>query len=561
MASKQMVSVVGHMNPDTDSICSAIAYADLKRKITGDLYQAGRAGEVNLETRYVLDYFGVEEPVYLDDVRQRVKDIEIKQVDGLTENISMKKAWEYMREHKVVCLAVLKDGKRMQGVLSMGDITRSYMEVYDNRIVGKANTPYQNILETVNGTMVVGDPSGCVTGGKVLVAAANPDVMEEYIEEGDVVLVGNRYESQLCAIEMNAACLILTNGAKTSRTIKKIAEDHGCKVIESDYDTYILARLMNQSIPVGYFMMRGPIDSFTLQDFLDDVKVVMAEKRHRYFPVLDDEGLYVGMISRRNLLSAQKTQLILVDHNERSQAVPGLEAAEILEIIDHHRIGNIETMGPVFFRNQPVGCTATIIYQMYLENNIPIPKATAGLLLSAILSDTLAFRSPTCTMVDRSAAAALAVLAEIEDVESYASDMFAAGSNLTGCSAEEIFKMDFKKFKCGNLDFGVGQVSSMSASELLNAKKKMMKEVDRFREEQRCGMIFFMLTSIMKESSEVIYCGYEAGRAICRAFDLEEIHSPEEMGTANQLGTVNLEAVISRKKQFIPRLMEALQNM
>ncbi len=555
MASKQMVSVVGHMNPDTDSICSAIAYANLKREITGDPYQAGRAGAVNPETQYVLDYFGVEEPVYLDDVRQRVKDIEIKHLDGLTENVSMKKAWEYMHEHKVVCLAVLKEGRRMQGVLSMGDITRSYMEVYDNRIVGKANTPYQNILETVNGKMVVGDPNGCVTGGKVLVAAANPDVMEEYIEEGDVVLVGNRYESQLCAIEMNAACLILTNGAKTSRTIKKIAEDRGCRVIESNYDTYILARLMNQSIPVGYFMMKGPIDSFTLHDFLDDVKVIMAEKRHRYFPVLDEEGLYVGMISRRNLLSAQKTQLILVDHNERSQAVPGLEDAEILEIIDHHRIGNIETMGPVFFRNQPVGCTATIIYQMYMENGIEIPKHIAGLLLSAILSDTLAFRSPTCTAIDRNVAAALAVIAEIEDVETYASDMFAAGSNLAGRSAQEIFKLDFKKFKCGDLDFGVGQVSSMSGSELRNAKKKMMKEVDRFREEQRCGMMFFMLTNIMKESSEVIYCGHEAGRAICKSFTIKDAPSVTEPGT------VNLKGVISRKKQMIPRLMEALQEM
>lgn len=554
MASKQMISVVGHMNPDTDSICSAIAYANLKRTITNGRYQACRAGVVNPETQYVLDYFGVEPPIYVDDVRQRVKNIEIKQLDGITENVSMKKAWEYMNEHKVVCLAILRGGNRLYGVLSMGDITRSYMEVYDNRIVGKAQTPYKNILETLNGIMVVGDPDGKVVGGKVLVAAANPDVMEQYIEEGDVVLLGHRYESQLCAIEMKASCLVLTNGAKTSLTIKKIAEDRGCVVIESDYDTYTAARLMNQSIPVGHFMKRGQIDSFTYNDFLDDVKVIMAEKRHRYFPVLDEQGLYAGMISRRNLLSAQKAQLILVDHNEKSQAVPGLADAEILEIIDHHRIGNIETRGPVYFRNQPVGCTATIIYQMYMENGVEISKPIAGLLMSAILSDTLAFRSPTCTPVDRRIATELARIAEITDIEAYASDMFAAGSDLSNRTAQEIFTMDFKKFKSGEIGFGVGQISSMSVEELQSAKKKMMAEVENFREEQNCQMMFFMLTNILKESSEVIYCGKDADRVIRIGFNLEEMD-------AAHLGSVNLEGVVSRKKQMIPRLMDAFPNL
>ncbi|MDO5411271.1 MAG: putative manganese-dependent inorganic diphosphatase [Lachnospiraceae bacterium] len=555
MATNRVISVVGHKNPDTDSICSAVAYANLKREVTGEHYQAGRAGAVNPETRYVLDYFNVETPVYLDDVRQRVKDIEIKELEGLTENVSMKKAWEYMHERKVVTLAILGRHEKMIGVLSMGDITRSYMEVYDNQIIGKAHTPYQNILETVNGTMVVGNAEECVNGGKVLIAAANPDVMEQYIDEGDIVLLGNRYESQLCAIEMKAACIIVSNGAQTSLTIKKIAEDRGCKVIESDYDTYTLARLMNQSIPVGYFMKRGEIDSFTYNDFLDDVKDVMAEKRHRYFPVLDGQGHYAGMISRRNLLSAQKTQLILVDHNEKSQAVPGLADAEILEIIDHHRIGNIETMGPVFFRNQPVGCTATIVYQMYLESGVQIPPAIAGLLLSAILSDTLAFRSPTCTAVDKNAAEALAQIADITNIEEYAVNMFAAGSDLANRSAQEIFFMDFKKFKAGEVDFGVGQISSMSAEELQGAKEKLMGEMGHLCEDQNCNMVFFMLTNIMETSSEVIYCGPDSGKLIGLGFNREEI-APEDT-----LGTVNLEGVISRKKQMIPKIMEAFQNL
>lgn len=555
MASNQVISVVGHMNPDTDSICSAIAYANLKRIVTGDKYLACRAGAVNPETRFVLDYFGVDTPVYLDDVRQRVRDIEIKRLDGLTENVSMKKAWEYMHEKGVVSLSVLEDEDRLVGVLTMSDITHSYMEVYDSEILGKANTPYHNILETIDAKMVVGDPEDSVTEGKVLIAAANPDIMEQYIQPGDIILLGNRYEAQLSAIEMNAGAIIISNGTQASITIKKLAEQRGCKVIESNYDTYTIARLLNQSIPVGYFMRRGDICKFTYNDFLDDVQEIMAEKRHRYFPVLNGQGRYVGMISRRNLLSASKMKLILVDHNERSQAVPGLEAAEIIEIIDHHRIGNIETMGPVYFRNQPVGCTATIVYQMYLENDVEITKPIAGLLLSAILSDTLVFRSPTCTGVDKAAAKALAVIAGINDIEAYACDMFAAGSNLANRTAQEIFFMDFKKFKADDSEFGVGQISSMSADELAGAKEKLMAEIESYRKDQNCEMLFFMLTNIMKESSEVIFCGKNSGRLLSLGFDKEELASDAV------LGSIDLAGVVSRKKQMIPSIMEAFHKL
>lgn len=555
MSSTQVISVVGHQNPDTDSICSAIAYAHLKKAITGDRYQAGRAGVVNPETRFVLDYFKQKDPAYLDDVRMRVRDIEIKDLEGITENVSIKTAWEYMHERQVVTLAVLGEPGQMIGVISMGDITRSYMQVYDDEIIGKAHTPYQNILDTINGRMVVGDPYDCVEGGKILVAAANPDVMEQYIDAGDIVILGNRYESQLCCIEMEAACIIVSNGAETSRTIRKLATERNCRIIESDYDTYTLARLMNQSIPVGYFMKKGDITTFSYSDFLDDVSETMARIRHRYFPVLDDEGNYQGMISRRNLLSARKTQLILVDHNEKAQAVPGLSDAEILEIIDHHKIGDIETMGPVYFRNQPVGCTSTIVYQMYQENCVEIPPEIAGLMMSAILSDTLAFRSPTCTPLDKKVAEALAKIAGVEDIEAYASEMFRAGSDLESRSAQEIFTMDFKKFKSGEIHFGVGQISSMSAEEIAGAKEKLMPAIEDFRKEQNIDMVFFMMTNILQTSSEVIYCGEDSAKLVGFGFNLPEKDSDE------MLGTVNLPGVISRKKQMIPKLMEAFSQL
>ena len=265
----------------------------------------------------------------------------------------------------------------------------------------------------------------------MLVAAANPDMMEYYISPHDLVILGNRYESQLCAIEMEAGCIIVCEGAGVSMTIRKLAEERGCTVMTTPYDTYTAARLINQSMPISYFMRTENLITFEDADYIDEIKEVMTSKRHRDFPILDKDGKYKGMISRRNLLGARGKQIVLVDHNERNQAVEGIENAEILEIIDHHKLGTVETIAPVFFRNQPVGCTATIVYQMYNENNVEIDKTTAGLLCSAIISDTLLFRSPTCTRADQMAALALAKMAEIS-LDRYAADMFAAGSNLKG---------------------------------------------------------------------------------------------------------------------------------
>ena len=436
----------------------------------------------------------------------------------------------------------------------MGDITSSYMEIYDSNVIADAKTPYKNITETINGVMVVGDENRSVEDGKVVIAASGTDIMRHYIQKGDIVIMGDRYEAQIGAIELGASCIIISSGAKVSGLIKKLAEENGCRVIESPYDSYTLARLMNQSMPVGRFMTKGNIDYFTTNDFLDDVKETMREKRFRNFPVVDENGDYVGMISRHNLLNSRKNKLILVDHNEKAQAVRGLEQAEILEIIDHHRIGNIETAAPAFFRNQPVGCTATIIYSMYMENAVEIPADIAGIMLSAILSDTLAFRSPTCTNVDKNAAENLAKIAGIADIERYATEMFTAGSNLRNKTAEEIFFADFKKFAGGNLTFGVGQISAMSREELSKAKDKVSGEMEKYLTEQKCDMLFFMLTNIMEESSGVICRGTGAQKALEKGFGKDVTYE-------NGVYRRNLPGVVSRKKQMIPNLMNAVAEM
>ena len=518
--------VIGHKNPDTDSICSAICYANLKNLQTGNEYMPGRAGHINPETRFVLDYFKVSAPKEIDTVKTQVKDIEIRETKGVRKQISLKKAWNVMQEANVVTIPTVTEDNVLEGLITVDDITGAYMNVYDSRILSKASTSYANIIETLEGAMLVGDEEGYFREGKVLIAAANPDMMEYYIEKHDLVILGNRYESQLCAIEMEAGCIIVCEGAGISMTIKKLAQERGCTVITTPYDTYTVARLINQSMPISYFMKTEKLITFDIEDYIDDIKEVMASKRHRDFPILDKNGKYKGMISRRNLLGARGKNVILVDHNERSQAVDGIENASIREIIDHHRLGTVETMGPVFFRNQPLGCTATIIYQMYNEAGIEIEKKIAGLLCSAIISDTLLFRSPTCTPVDKAAAMALAEIAEV-DVNDLASKMFAAGSKLKGKSDAEIFYQDFKHFTAGKTTFGVGQITSLNADELEKLRDRMLAYMKKAREEEKVDMMFFMLTNILTESTLLLCEGQGAEQLVYEAFHLPEAQQGE----------------------------------
>lgn len=543
------VYVVGHKNPDTDSICSAIAYANLKKQIAGDKYRfvPMRAGMLNEETQYVLDRFGVDAPKLLGNVHLRVQDVDVNRMKGISSNMSIKEAWALMKERNVYTVAVTREEK-LEGVISTQNIAMSYMDVYDNEILAKARTQYQNIVDVLNGEVVTGNPHAYFIKGKVAVAASSPDMMETYIEKDDLVILGNRYESQLCAIELDASCLVVCQGAQVSKTIKKLAAERDIVVITTPHDTFTVSRLINQSIPVKYFMDKDGLTIFNTTDYVENIKDIMTKKRTRDFPVLDKEGNFYGFISSRRLMDADKRRVILVDHNEKTQAVDGIDEAEILEIIDHHRLGSLETVGPVYFRNQPVGCTATIVYDMYKENNIVPDKVTASLLCSAIISDTLLFRSPTCTWPDRAAAEELAKIAEL-DMKELADNMFQAGSNLKGKSAEEICFQDFKHFTVGDVKFGVGQINSMNEDELCEIKERLLPYLEKAANAHRLDMVYFMLTNIVEESTELLCYGKRAKEQVIEAFDLpadtEDIH---------------LEGVVSRKKQLIPTFVIHLQQ-
>ena len=544
------VVVIGHRNPDTDSICSAIAYAELKNKTSDLVCEPRRAGKMNQETEFVLKKFGVKPPRMCTDVNPKIRDVDYREMPGIPGSTSLRKAWEIMRDKQIDTLPVTSADNELEGVITVKDIATANMDVFDTGILAKSRTSFRNILETLDGTMAVGREDDVCTTGHIRIGTATPEMLENTVEKGDIVILTNRYESQLCAIEKEASLLILCNNAKVGRTIQRIAEETGVAIMTTPVDTYAAGKLISQCAPISYYMTRSDIMKFTLVTPVADVTRVMAKVRHRYFPILDEDGKYCGMVSRRNIINLQKRRIILVDHNEATQAVEGFDQAEILEIIDHHRIGSLETSGPVYFRNQPVGCTATIVTQMYDENGVEIPPQTAGLLLAAILSDTLVFRSPTCTPVDEASARRLAKIAGV-DINEFANEMFEAGEKLDGKTAEEVFLQDFKVFMCGDIRFGVAQGSYMTRKNLLAAEALLQPYLEEARNKQNVEDIYMLLTDVPKEESVVISDGRYASEVLSDGFETQPAED----------GSFTLPGVVSRKKQFIPALMTAYQEL
>ena len=544
------VVVIGHRNPDTDSICSAIAYAELKNRTSTLVCEPRRAGKMNQETEFVLKKFGVTPPRMCTDVNPKIRDVDYREMPGIPGSTSLRRAWKIMRDQQIDTLSITSADNELEGIITVKDLATANMDVFDTAVLAKSRTSYKNILETLNGTMVVGDADAVCTTGHIKIGTATPEMLESSVEKGDIVILSNRYESQLCAIEKEASLIIICNGAKVGRTIQRIADETGVAIMTTPEDTYAAGKLISQCAPISYYMTRDNILKFTLVTPVADVLRVMAKVRHRYFPILDEEGKYCGMVSRRNVIALRKRRIILVDHNEATQAVEGFDQAEILEIIDHHRIGSLETSGPVYFRNQPVGCTATIITQMYDENGVDIPPQIAGLLLAAILSDTLAFRSPTCTPVDENAAKRLAKIAGV-DIEEFSTEMFETGEKLDGKTPEEVFLQDFKVFMCGDIRFGVAQGSYMTRKNLQAAQALLQPYLEEARNKQNVEDLYMLLTDVPKEESVVICTGRYAAEVLSNGF--------ESRPAAD--GSWTLPGVVSRKKQFIPAMMSAYQEL
>ncbi|WP_251860464.1 putative manganese-dependent inorganic diphosphatase [Clostridium sp. Marseille-Q2269] len=543
-----LIYITGHRNPDSDSICASLGYADFKKQLGYKNIVSGRLGEPNNETKFVLDYFNVEAPTLIDTVKTQVSDLDMDKITPISKDLSLKKAWNIMKENNVKTLPVQDKQSKLIGLAALSNISSTYMGVWQKDILAKSNANIEDIIDTLNAKLFYKKEENQKFTGDLVVAALEAKDIKDSIKEGDIVILGNREDIQQAALECNAHLLVITGTDTVSDKILDKAQELGCSILISPEDTFTTSVLITQSIPVSYIMTSCDIISFKLSDFVEDVKEVMLKTRFRSYPVVDDNNRIVGTISRYHLISPKKKKVILVDHNEIGQSVPGLEQAEILEIIDHHRIGGVNTASPIFFRNQPVGSTCTIIANMFFENNITPSKEIAGVLSSAIISDTLLFKSPTSTELDKTTLSKLSKIAEI-DPETYSVEMFKAGTSLKGKTVEGLFHEDFKNFTIGGGKIGVSQVSTMDPSSFDPLKEDMLTLMnEKFKKEGYDGLVL-VLTDLLKEGSFIYVVGSKK-ETIASAFGK----------SLDKDNSIYAEGVLSRKKQVIPPITNAIEN-
>lgn len=543
---KDKIYVLGHKNPDTDSICAAIGYCCFKKTTGVENIYPGRLGRINKETEFVLDYFGVETPELIKNVKMQVMDMNIDRVVSISSQISAREAWNVMREQHVKTLPVVNGSGQLIGICTISDLTRWMMDVLDNNLFAQSRTSFQNVLKTISGHIIGGNTFDFANAGRVIVAAMDTDEIGRIVGEDDVVIVGNRKDAQRKAISCGASCIIITDGLMPDGDVIDLADQCGCMIVSVPYDAYTTSRLINMSIPVSFVMTTDDIISFDIEDYIDDIKDIMLDTRYRSYPVISG-GKVVGTISRYHLIKSGRKKVILVDHNERSQAVDGLDEAEILEIIDHHRVGDIQTSYPVNFVNRPIGSTSTIIANLFFNSGLPIPSKVAGVLCAAIISDTLLFKSPTSTKVDEEAVKRLSKIAGI-DIYDFGNKMFRAGTSLAGKSAKDIFYQDFKEFYLKNKKIGIGQVYTMDIDGIAPIKSGLLEFMEDARTSKEYDLLILMLTDIIHEGSELLFTS--GGReVISRAF---EVH-PDRNG-------IYIPGVVSRKKQVVPPIASILDS-
>lgn len=543
---KDVIYISGHKNPDSDSICAAIAYAEFKNRTEDTEAVPVRLGELNRETKFILDYFEVESPKLIETVKLQVSDLNIDKIAPVSPDISLKMAWNIMKKHNLKTLPVTDENEYLKGIVSVSNLTSTFMDVWDTNILSKSNTNLENILETLSAKPLFIYKETSTFKGKIIVTAMKPESIQCLIEEGDIAIVGDREDNQLISINAKSSLVIVTGTQEVSDTVIKKAEENGCTLISTSYDSFTTARLITQSIPVEYVMAKDNIISFSTEDFVDDIRDVMIETRYRSYPVVNIENRIIGSISRYHLISRNKKKVILLDHNERGQSVDGLEDAEVLEIIDHHRIADVQTGTPIYFRNEPVGSTSTIIGSIFFENGIRPSKKIAGILCAAIISDTLLFKSPTATNVDKMVLKRLAQIADL-DVEIFAKEMFRAGTSLIDRTAEDVFHQDFKIFNLGNMKIGVSQINTMDIESFLPIKADMMNLMETKASKENFNILIFMLTDILNVGSEIMASG-PSKDMVSKAFNIK----------LNTKESVFLPGILSRKKQVIPPLSTAI---
>ncbi len=546
---ENVVYVTGHKNPDSDSICAAYGYAALKNKISDLPAVPVRLGNVNRETQFILDYFNVEAPRLLETVKLKVEDLDIDTIASIKPSLSVRNAWYLMRDNHIKSLPVVDENERLIGIVSISTLTSLYMDIEGNDILAKSKTPIENIIETLNATALYINEDCKTFDGKITVTAMLPHSLREIVEEGDIAIVGDRADVQQDLIDIKTSLIIVTGSHVLSSELLEEAKKKGITVISTPYDSFTASRLLIQSVPVEYVMATENLISFSKDELVEDIKDVMAETRYNSYPVTNDEGKVIGTVSRYHLISNHKKKVIQVDHNERGQSVDGLDEAEVLEIIDHHRVADIQTSNPIYFRNEPIGSASSIVAKCYFEKGITPAKEVAGLLCGAIISDTLLFKSPTCTEQDKEICTKLSEIAGIANLEEFGKEMLKAGTSLKGKTVSEIFYQDFKPFHMGEKTVGVAQVNTMDIDGFMPLKDEMLGFMTSEAESKGYDVVMLLLTDILTEGSQVLVAGARP-EYVEKTFNVELKDS-----------MAFLPGVLSRKKQVVPPLTAVVNSM
>lgn len=534
------VLVFGHKNPDNDSICSAVAYAHLKNLTEpGDVFLPARLGPVPAETRWVFERFGVDLPDEVSHVFTRVRDVMTEGAVSIGPDATMLEAGRLMREHAVRALPVVEDGG-VRGLINVTTLAELYIEETDVRGFEAHPVTVAHLVSALGATVLVGDPGQVLSGG-VLIGAMEPESMRAYIKPGDTLILGDRRRTQPLAIESGVACLVVTGGSTPDQEVLTLAAERGAAVISTRHDTYAAARLVNLSHPVGGLMDPGMLitgPDMLLSELAED----LVESPHREAVVVGADGSLAGMVTRTNLARNLRRRVILVDHNELAQSAPGVAEASVLEIIDHHRVGDVQTAAPILFLNMPVGSTATIVAERYRELGVEPPVAMAALLLSALLTDTVLLKSPTATATDREVAARLAARVGVDAVE-FGMEMFRARSQGRVFSAEEAVRTDLKEYRVGDAVIAIGQVETVDLAEVLDHRGEIISVMEALRDARGYDLAMLMITDVVREGSEIVAVGRTRLAERALGIDLSS-------------GSAWMEGVLSRKKQVAARMLD-----
>ena len=532
----EAVYITGHRNPDTDSIVAAMAYAALKNALGQREYRAARLGEISEETASVLERFGCEPPMLLTNVRTQVRDLDYDTPPTLSAAATISRAWRTMQEEHLSTLPVAAEDGTLYGMLSSSDIATYDMSSVRNPVVGRL--PVFNLLSVIEGKILnAGGELRDEVSGEIVIAL--PAAHESLLFAGadSIVVCGNQPDMIRHALEVGVNCIIVCQSEVPQELLE--TETDTC-IISTPYDPYRAVRLIWHAMPISHICKSENLVSFRLDEYIDDVRNTVLQSRFRAYPVVDEHGRVVGTLSRFHLLRPRRKQVVLVDHNEKAQSVPGLDQADILEIVDHHRLADIETKNPIYVRNEPVGSTSTIVAGMYQEKGLMPSAKMAGLMAAAIVSDTVMFKSPTCTQRDIDVANRMARIARIS-LEELGRGMFSAAS-VDEKDVETILRADYKEFHIAGHNLAVSQITCMESERLLARKEELLNAMKNIRKKKGLEMVLLMITDVLLDGSKLLFVGDED--TIQQAFDT----------TCEEPNCLFLPQVMSRKKQVIPML-------